>query len=212
MSYLVLSGSDSLSTITASKMIVWIIDNLNEAVGRFWTDEMLLRWINAGIRDIAVKTLCNGSDESITLAADTLEYDLTDSSNAALVAAVYDNRKGIKKGHPGKVGYVHDVGEPEYFYYWNGKVGFYPVPLVGSAAIGKSIKLYLANLPDYINLTDTIPLPKNYEQPLVNFVTAEAWYRDQQDIRADKRKAMYEAEIDRYRIDFHEPEVDEESQ
>ncbi|WP_027369197.1 DUF6682 family protein [Desulfocurvibacter africanus] len=201
MSVITLAGSQTRSSSLASDIIRRVRQKLNESSAHFWSDEELLQWINEGCLDIAAKTLCVGASEEIMLAADTLEYALT-SPHLTAIAAVYDNRKGLMRGDPRQVGHVRDVGEPVHWYPWDGFVGVYPVPAGGSPAIGRRVRIYLVDMPAQLAAADPIPTPAIFDGPLVNYVCAEAWFKDDKAGKGSYRLSLYEGVIAQFRADF----------
>jgi hypothetical protein len=61
---------------TQAQMILSTRDRLNESTPAHWTDSMLRRWINEGMRDIARKTECIQDRDTIPGIIGTSEYTL----------------------------------------------------------------------------------------------------------------------------------------
>ena len=214
MSGVTLAGSQSLSTLTGSNIIAKVRENLNELVADFWNDVGLMYWMNEGIQDIVTKTLCNGTSEEVTLAAETLEYPLL-NTYTTVIAATYNNAKGLIRSDPRSIGNVNPVGEPVYFYEWDGSISLFPILAAGSAAIGKLVKVLQVSFPSEIVETDTVPLPNHFIVPLIHYVTAQAHYKEGtpvEDSRGDRRLSNYFASIKAYRQDFGDKGRDEASE
>ncbi|MBU1003023.1 MAG: hypothetical protein KKE73_10930 [Proteobacteria bacterium] len=213
MSDHVLPGTQSMSSMTLGDLFTRVRSNLNEVSAAFWTNDDLMYWANLGAKDIATQTLCMGTTAEITLVAGQLEYPLSLSLRYAVdVAAIYNSAKGLKKGGPWRVGNTDAefAGEPVEYYLFDGHIGVYPVPAEGDDSVDKKVKVYLAELPTAMTaVTDLIPLPEIYESSLIEFVTARAKYKDRKYSEGDRHMSLFDAVIQRYRIDFGESEVDD---
>lgn len=207
MSFLVVAGTQAMSAKTTADIITAVRSNLNEASAAFWTDAELLEWTNQIVQDIAIKTLCLGTTEDVTIAASTLEYALTTTDYIACVAAIYNNATGLYAGTPQQVGREAAIEEPAYFYLWDGNIGLYPVQAAGSPSVGNTVRVYLAQAPAVVASGDTIPLPAIFDKALIEGVTALAFMKDRLWSRAAAYQASYDAKIDRFRTDFYEPQL-----
>jgi hypothetical protein len=75
-------------------------------------------------------------------------------------------------------------------------------PPCNGAKAGKQLVIYLNERPATIASGDNIPIPAYLENALEWYVTAQALHKDIRDSRGGYFKAMYQAEIDRFRADF----------
>jgi hypothetical protein len=108
---------------------------MNDPAGSIFTDLLVTAWIKQGSTDVSTKTHCfEVSDpDAIALADGTLEYavptDCLKIHNAFLNTAAGIKPKGLMRVHPKQIYHVTNVesGEPEYWYEFGGKVGFYPI-------------------------------------------------------------------------------------
>ena len=123
------AASQQTSSTTASTMIDYVEARLNDSDNRMWSAGDLLTWLNEGMVDIATKTMCLETTETVFLDTNTVEYSL--SSTYVTVKAVQyvdasHNLYALKKGSPASVGQNVAVTIPTYWYEWGGKIGIYP--------------------------------------------------------------------------------------
>lgn len=220
MADFVLPGSQTMSTQTVATLNTKVRALLNEKAEAFWVDTDILDWINQGVGVISAQALCLGTTLDITIAADTLEYDLAtlapDLRYADAIAAIYepeaaDAMKGLEKSGPHKIG-SSPVAEEQPSYYWlvDGRIGLFPAQSTGDEAVGKKVRIYFAELAQKVSATtDLIPLPEIYETPLIHFVIGMAKYKDDRPGEAREFMALFDSVIQRYRLDFLETDEDE---
>ena len=68
------------------------------------------------------------------------------------------------------------------------------------------MRVYLAELGASVSATtDAIPLPSIYDQALKHFVVGMCKYKDRKPDEARDFMALFDAVVQRYRIDFLEP-------
>ena len=139
----VFAGSQQTSTTLASTIITNARYYLNESSANFWTDAELLVYLNQGTVDIVSRTRCLEGSESVSLAANTIEYSLT-GPYIAVETAIFTDQNGVKKGlvkkNPQSVGHSRDA-VPTWWYEWDGKIGIFPsLPVITDAnlAIGST--------------------------------------------------------------------------
>ncbi len=201
------AGSQEISSTTATEMIARVRSNLNEAVASFWTDAELLAWMNSGIQDIATRTRALQTAENATTVAGAVEYTIS-TDYTGIFGVVYwssaTTPKALSRGNPFSVtagiGRAPSVNEPAYWAESRGRLMAWPP--CSAANAGKQLVIYLNARPAAISYADYIPLPAYLDNALELFVTAQALHKDIRDSRAGYFKAMYQAEIDRFRADF----------
>ena len=210
--HLAYGASQNTSSTTGATLITQVRYLLNDTgTNPFSDDTELLRWINDGIEDIAIKTHSLENTESISLIADTIEYSIVSTTYIAVKAVHYVNASSesvaLKRGPPAMVGRVPEDYEaaadrlPKFWYDWNGKLGVYPSL---SAVTTETVTLYLVELPAAIASGGTIPTPKIFDNALRAFVISRAYYKDRQYAKSAQWLGIYNSEVDRYRQDFIE--------
>ncbi len=197
-------GSQQTSSTLASTIITNARSLLNESAASFWTDAELLVWLNDGILDIAARSHCLETTESISLSTNTVEYAIT--TNFITVKAVaYVNSssvaKGLKPGNVLSVGNVGDLEEPVFWYEFAGKIGAYPAL---SSVTTETIKAYLIKRPTAIASSDNVTTPAVYDHALTLYVVAKAHLKDRQTGRYHQIIGLYMAELKRIRADMIE--------
>lgn len=202
-----IAGSQQLTPTNSTALITKIRSNLNESIASFWTDAELLAWMNDGIKDIATKTRAMQTTENATTVDGAVEYTVS-TDYIGIVGVTFwsnsTNPKALSRRNPfsetSGIGKSAAVKEPVYFADWNGKILAWPV--CSGANAGKQMVIYLTARPSAIASGDNIPIPSYLDNALEWYVTAQALHKDIMDSRAGYFKAMYQAEIDRYRADF----------
>jgi len=199
-------GSSTISGMNGQDVITAVRDLLNEAEVGFWNDTQMLKWINAGIVDIVGKTWCIGTSESITLATDTVEYTLTNST-ITTVAVVYNSAKGLVIGHPSMLGHVHDVAEPVYYYIFNNKCGIIPKP--AAAIAGNTCEVYQIPMPTAITVSGSVVLPSYLDDCLQYYVMWKAFLKDDRPEEAVGMENKYGKDIVAFRSDLLQQKMSE---
>lgn len=211
----VLPGTQTPSTKTVADVFTGVRSILNTTTTAMWTNADLLEWINDGITVISAHALCLGQTVDITIVADTLEYSIATLSPtlryAAAVAAIYQPAaaatiKGLDYAGPDQIGKENAAGDvPNFFYLVDGRIGLWPIQAAGAAGVGKTVRVYLAELGAPVTATtDVIPLPAIFDTPLKHFVLAMAKYKDRKDSEGNLFMSLFDAVVQRYRIDFSE--------
>ena len=206
-------ASQQTSSTTGAQIITRARYYLNDklpSASSAWTDAELLVWINDGVVDIASRTRCTETKETITLAANTIEYSIT-TNYIAVTAAVYSPASGFKsgllRGHPIHIGHGQEYNKatksPKYWYDWRGDVGIYP-PL--ASVTSEIVELYSVSRPDDLTATtSTVTVPAIYDRALTFYVTAQAFMKTEQWSRSAQFITMYYEELNRFRQDFVNP-------
>lgn len=193
-------GTQQTSGVLASEIITQVRANVNEATAEFWSDTDMLQWVNDGIKDIAKKTSCYQTIESIDLVSGQVEYPITTTNYIKVDAVHYvspNKTSALQLSSPNLVGRVENVEEPEYYYDWAGKIGAFPVLPTRTT---ETLNLYIVPMPATIISSAAIPTPEPYDLALVYYVTARAWWRDRQMAKWAQAMAAYDAELQRLKV------------
>jgi len=204
---LVYAGSQQTSSTTASTILTNARYYLNEPSAVFWSDAELLVWLNQGTLDIVTRTKCLESWESVSLAADTIEYTLSDNY-LAITDVVYsdasDTLKGLIKSNPSSVGHESAVGEPSYWYSAGNKLGIFPSLAAIDGTTPETVRAYYVTRPTDITSAQNVLVPAHYDHALTLYVVARAWYKDGQLAKGNRLMAEYYEQLDRFRLDYNE--------
>jgi len=207
ISGMVYAGSQQTSSTPASTIIINARYYLNEPTEVFWSDDELLVWLNKGTLDIATRTKCLESWESVSLAADTVEYTLSDSY-IAITDVVYsdasDALKGLIKSNPSSVGHESAVGEPSYWYSAGNKLGIFPSLAAIDGTTAETVRAYYVTRPTDVTSGQNVLVPAHYDHALTLYIAARAWYKDGQFAKGNRLMAEYYEELDRFRLDYNE--------
>lgn len=101
---------------------------LQDTIGREWTDTQIENEIKLAAIDISSRSFCFENVTDITTASATVDY-AAPADATAIVACVYDDT-GLQRIDPMMVSHLPFgvTGPPQYWYYYNGRIGIYPVP------------------------------------------------------------------------------------
>ena len=137
---------------------------VHDADGTLFSDAELLRALNDGQRDIAVKGLCCESVQALTATPATRGIAVTCITTMAIeYVPVSGSRKMLIKITPTKIGHNPVQGNtPMYWFPWGGSVYIDPIP-----ASAYTFNAYTAiTSVDMVNATDTPGIP-NYAVPFL---------------------------------------------
>lgn len=190
---------------------------VNELTESFWLDEEINNWVIEGVIDISSRGLAYEKRDSITLAANTLEYtDLVTggASSIAQIVKVYGcifddgsyGYKGLQKIHPRMIMHLPDKepGDPAFFWHFASKIGIWPLTTTTIAASGV-IQVFFSEIS--YDITE-LPLPF---QPLpVLYALVKAKIKDQKYASANQLFAMYLNALSFQRDDLLERGADSE--
>lgn len=198
----VYSTSQQTSSTLASTIITNARTYLNETTERFWLTDELLTWLNDGILDIVSRTRCLEISEDIILIAGQLEYNIR--TDYLGIESIYyhpsGEYKGLKLVEPRDIGHIEDIGEPDEWYEWDGKVGFSPLTLES----GDTVTLYLILNPETVTLADKITIPAIYDRALMLYIVSKGHLKERRMDKAVQNMAEYISELDRFRLDFNQ--------
>lgn len=203
----IFAGSQQVSSTIASTFITNARALFNEAstdINGVLNDAEMLVWLNDGMVDIAAQSHCLEATEAVTLTNSVIEYAIT-TTYIVIEAVTYTNAdgdvKGLVKTNIRSLGEGLLLTEPNYWYEFAGKVGIYPAL---SAKTTEAATAYLITRPTAITSTGAVTTPAVYDKALTYYITAHTLLKDKQVAAANNFFTLYQAEIDRYRIDFNE--------
>jgi hypothetical protein len=197
------------STTTAASIIEKARDLLNEETAGFWDDEELLRWLNDGMSDIAEKALCLQATETINMTNTTVEYTPT-TSYIKVIDVWYTDSDGniwaLKNATPGSRGInrvekLTDSDGPSYWYEFNGKLGVFP-PV--TSVTSETLTVFFAQQSTDVTASQNVGTPAVFDSCLVNYIASMAHLKDRQLDDFDFYWKRYEAELNRFRMDWIE--------
>jgi hypothetical protein len=154
---------------------------MNDPAGSIFTDALATAWIKQGVVDLTTKTHCYevSDEDAIALVDATLEYAVPAGCLKIHNAFLNDSGsplakpKGLMRIHPKQIYHVTNVesGEPEYWYEFGGKVGFYPIWATG--ADRDKVGLHFSKVTDDVTL-----IPDAYQPLIILFAAHKAKLMD----------------------------------
>lgn len=171
---------------------------LNKTTAAFWPTAQLNRFINAGILDVAAKTLCiENMDAAVTAASTrTVAYTGFKVHFVEYVPGTEDPI-GLRRILPHQIGRVEsDATEPQYWCPWGSSILIEPLP-----AAAHNLNLYVADYPaaflssDTDTLDATAGLPVEVHELVVDHAEVFALIKDRKFARAGRRYAAYAQRI-----------------
>ena len=110
---------------------------LREPTEDLFSDVEIKNWLRQGALFISAKGLCVETSGSITLVENQLEY--SKPTECVKVQACFFSNKALTKVRPVALGKItgDTTGTPRYYYFFAGKLGFYP--LANAAASGSDV-------------------------------------------------------------------------
>lgn len=191
-----MAGSQKASGALASTIISEAQYDYNETGTGFIANAEWLRWLNDAAIDIALKTLCMQTVETISLVTKTVDYAIT-TDFIKVVAVRYVNaslvERGLVEGHPKEVGNIQDRGEPDKFYEFRNYLGVYPA--ITGTVTTETVKVFLAYLPAVIGTTAALVTPAIYDHLVKKYMLAQA-------SKKDKRFGTYAGLINEYNTEL----------
>ena len=186
---------------TLGQLIEAVREQLAEATGEQWDDDMLTRWINDGAMDIARKAEVLQDREDVDCSDGVAEYTLpTDVLRVHRVEFYFDSDTSTKYPleyrdfqNMDSVWYTNQSSEgtPGYYTLWGFppslKIVLFPVPSADGTA-----KVFYYRIPTRrYGTADAIELPEGYHDLLVHYAEYRALRRDR-DPRWQEAKALYD--------------------
>jgi len=185
---------------------------IDEAAASFWTSAQIQEWLDQAIYDIASRTLCLQTSDTITLATSTYEYSTTAGSVSVanimkILGAFYlnpdDEYIGLERIDPSDISKLAHMkaGPPKYYYQYASKIGILPLPTSGQN--GDSVRIYFARLPLQSTLATRIAeLPTQYHNAMYYYAAEMAYRKEHRVAEANAMRTLYENEIKTLRGDL----------
>ena len=148
------------------------------------TDAHILRWINRGQREIAVRTRFLKAQADINLVAGTATYDLEDerllqidsvfvSGYPIQIISVEDADRNVRYLDPEG---TSSAARPEVVWLDNGVLNLHPKP---SQSVTSGLRVKYLQYPAAVTATgDTLTVPDRFFNQLLKFCLAQAQYLD----------------------------------
>jgi hypothetical protein len=223
------AGSTTVSGTTAQTFIDRARNDLKESASSattlFWTDGMLIQWIDEAVKEIVYKTRClesavsnqlltenvrsysiaTASGASQYLDIEKVEYDMGISGDTVHKSQIYDLDRvpfsSLRYGHE------KEKGDPKTYSLWNDTLYVWPIPR--SDQSGNTLYIYRTLLPDGVkSSTSAIETPAYFDPAILLYVEARAKYREHQNhAQFQNDLATFNARIQQYRIDIMRREV-----
>jgi hypothetical protein len=171
----------------------------------FWSDAELLRHANRAELDYANRTRCLESSAYTTLVQGQTDYPLP--SDCISVRGMMhnipntDGRDNWRRIYPTNLekvmqevpnflsDEVDDQGGNQRYWIWNNTLYVHPAPDADNAT---QIWLYYKSKPTPLTLTsDSINLPEELSEAIVEFILWKAWSKEEEDDKADEHHAEY---------------------
>lgn len=101
---------------------------LKDTLGVLWTDTQISNELEIAAEDISSRSFCVETVSDILTSDGVVDY-AAPAGTIEINSCVYDD-KGLQRIHPRLVAHlpIDITGPPEYWYYYNGRIGIYPVP------------------------------------------------------------------------------------
>lgn len=171
-----------------------------------WGDSEIINWINRGQQYIVKRSWCLGSREAIQVTDGTADYSPVSSLVGVAAVLFYGsgvNRVALRKGDPTMHGHVHDVGQPTHYYWWTNSndltVTIFPETIPAGTFYVDVLGIKQPTI--VTGGSELIEVPVIYEQALVNYTTAMALFKDNEEQIALNLLTKVDEEVDIYRMD-----------
>jgi len=202
---LIYAGSQQTSGINAQTVIDRARSIYNDVSDNFVSDSELLAFLNWGLVDIATRSKCLETTETITLQAGVTQY-LLSGNYISVEGAVYSGLttysspyKSVTPTKLDAIGDLEAIGIPDKFVVWDDYIVVLPTP--ESGASGYNMAVYMAGRPSSVTLSETIPTPAIYDKALSVLVAAHIYLRAENWNGYTTLMNLYSQEIDRWRTD-----------
>lgn len=218
------AGPTTTSGITAGDILTRARYTINEATADFWSDTILLSYINEAVWEIYNRTQPLESGASnISVYENTRSYPIPDTISGVSFGGVA--KVEYDQGLSGDTTYftqIYDltrvpfanlqynkdkeIGNPKAYSVWANALFIWPIP--GSNQSGNT--LYLYNLVAPSGVTDTtssIETPAYFDAALLDYITYRALFRDHQEERGDFYRKIFYEKIEYYRQNIMKRDV-----
>lgn len=192
-------------TITLTNILADVRDRLHDGGGTsMWSDAMLTRWINEGLRDVARRTETLMDRATINAVAGTQEYTMP--TNVHRVHRVEYKRTADSQIYPLEYRDFNNLdavwwtsqsttqGTPSYFTMWGFppslKLVVYPTPHAAG-----TFKVFYFRVPaTLVNGADVAEIPEGW-QDLISYYCEYVALRRDADPRWQEAKSLYESSL-----------------
>jgi hypothetical protein len=188
-----------------------------------WPDYVMLRYLNAGILDISIRTHCLEVSGEINLMAGVTQYELFSTAATTFGVSPYltvtnvlyrsgvTAWKSLLRGSLDTYGHKYTkAGQPVTYMEYENRLIIEPVP--DSSVHGNLLYVYYVGQPAALRFNHRIPLPASYETALGYYMAKEAWKKVRRFDLSQFYEQFYEKEVDRIKSDLvNKPKQPEET-
>lgn len=197
-----LAGPVATSGTTAQQIVSDARVYLSESGTGWVSNEEMLSWLNDGVKDIAAKSHCTETVETVALSANTTDYSLS-ANPVEILEVLYTNEdgeiSGLQRTTLGGIQRKFTGSVPQYFYFYAGKLGVYPSL---STVTNSIVSAYMVYLPAAATTGSMVEIPSVYDKALKLYIVAQGLIKDSRFADAQSVLGMYQTEIDRFRQDM----------
>uniref|UniRef100_A0A6M3IJL7 Uncharacterized protein n=1 Tax=viral metagenome TaxID=1070528 RepID=A0A6M3IJL7_9ZZZZ len=205
-SAIVFAGSNATSGLTAQTFIDRVRYDLNAeaTTDTFFSNTILLQWIDEALKIIASTTRCMESSETVTLTSNTISYSIStghyDISHVIYDSGVTDSSTRFSillRTIPG-IPIPEQQKRPKFWWEWESKLNVFPVP--NSEISGTTVIAYLVSTPTSISAaSDSITTPAYFDAAILYYVKAKGYFRERSDDKGVKYLEMFNSLLNDYK-------------
>jgi hypothetical protein len=187
------------ATRTANDIAADIKRTFGDESGVQVTDPDLVRWINSAQVEIVSKNQVLVADATTPSVSNQYDYDIS-ALNIQTIHSIHYNGSRLEaisfvdfervylKDDPNRT----SSGTPEVWAKWGNTITLYPTP----SNDGDSIKIYYYGLPATItSLSDSLSLPDNYYERILEYVLAKAYEMDENFAASDNKLNRFDSNL-----------------
>lgn len=199
-------------TKKASDVANYVKRQFGDESGVQVTDADILRWINSAQEEIVSNNQVLKATATKTTTADTYSYQLGIDVNIQYINSLHidgvkilymnfnEAEELILKQDPTRV----VRARPEFWYEWAGVVYLYPTP-----DAGYTLTIYYHPTPTPVTqLTDSLSLPDNYFNRIIEYVMAQAFELDENFGAAQTKSNQFDSKLVSMSLDENRTSVD----
>jgi hypothetical protein len=163
------------------------------------TDADILRWVNSAQVEIVSKNQILVADATTPSIANIYDYDVS-SLNIQTIHSIHYNgsrlegisfvdfESNILSGDPNRT----STGVPSLWAKWGNTITLYPTP----SSDGDAIKIYYFGLPATVSaLSETLSLPDNYYERILEYVLSKAYEMDENFAASDNKLNRFDSNL-----------------
>ena len=195
------------SSRLVSALVTEVRYNLNEKTADFWSDSELSAHVSEAVQNVQSRTRSIKASQTTTLTAGTTEYAIS-SNYITIEGVIYQSGLteyiALLRGNRTLVGHLDaDFEEPKYWYEENATVIVFPIMDTDDVTTtGNTIYITYIPMQAVLSSTSTIPTPASYDKAIIQYATGKALMKVPDSALSETFYNRYEAELDRFRIDF----------